>query len=350
MYKNRKAKFLKKAKNKHGDKYDYSKVKYIKSSEKIEIICKKHGVFLQEPRLHTQGFGCRKCGDEKMGLGNRVTVEQFIHKANTKFKDIYVYDKKSYYYDPLTKRTTIMIKCKKHGWFKQRTDQHLYGVVGCKKCSSIVGGSKRSIDTKTFIKNARQIHGDLYEYDKVKYTSHREKVKIKCRKHGYFLQTPDWHIKGKGNCPICNYSKGELRIKQFLDKNNIRYKKEYVIKDTKYRYDFYLPDLNMLIEYDGVQHFKPVKYWGGITHLEKIKLRDQNKNILAEINGLYLIRIKYTSLDQIEKTLCSYIKKRFRYRIKNNFYKTFIELCRALNKPKQTMSKDVEKYSFSCSL
>lgn len=97
----------------------------------------------------------------------------------------------------------------------------------------------------------------------------------------------------------CIKSIGEAKIQKILDENNINYLKEYIIKGYKYRYDFYLPNYNILIEYDGKQHFdKPKSGWG--KEFESILQRDKEKNKLAFENNFILIRIPYTYLEDIK--------------------------------------------------
>ena len=112
------------------------------------------------------------------------------------------------------------------------------------------------------------------------------------------------------------YSSGEQMVQNFLDENNIKYKPEQHLKGCvrpkegkqrcgKLRYDFYLKELNILIEYDGMQHYKPVKRWGGEKGFEVRKRRDQIKDEFAKSAGIPLIRIKYTydTQEEINKVM-----------------------------------------------
>ena len=110
------------------------------------------------------------------------------------------------------------------------------------------------------------------------------------------------------NCPHCKrVSKGEDRIKEILQSYNIKYTHQYKTDECRYIYplpfDFYLDDLNIIIEYDGIQHFEEVKNWGG---LEKLKLT-QEKDLIKENyclqNNIILIRIAYWDFDNIEEIL-----------------------------------------------
>ena len=121
---------------------------------------------------------------------------------------------------------------------------------------------------------------------------------------------------------------------------------QYNIKETdnKYKYDFYVPLLNTLIEYDGIQHYKPITYWGGDSKLLKTTTRDLAKNKLAKKFGYKLIRIPYTKYDVLEDYLLWSISKHYKYVVNGVYYKNFKDLCRGEQLPGTTVSKDVKKY------
>ena len=105
----------------------------------------------------------------------------------------------------------------------------------------------------------------------------------------------------KSCCSKCKMSLGAITIETLLKENNIDYIKEYVIYDTynnepmqKYRFDFFLPQYNIIIEYDGEQHTKPIEKWGGIEGLKKTQQRDRIKTNYCLDNGITIIRIPYS--------------------------------------------------------
>lgn len=122
--------FIQKAQSAHGDKYDYTKVNYIDSHTKVEIICPKHGSFFQNPHSHLLGIGCAKCGHEYVSLKNRSTAEEFIIKAKQIHGNEYNYDKVNY----VNSKTPVCIICPKHGEFWQIPNTHLMG-SRCPKCN-----------------------------------------------------------------------------------------------------------------------------------------------------------------------------------------------------------------------
>ncbi len=131
--------FIKKAREVHGDKYDYSKVEYVKSKEKVNIICPEHGEFSQTPQKHLYGQGCPQCGNKP-----KITTEEFIKKAREVHGDRYDYSKVVY----VDAQTDVCIICRQHGEFWQRPSHHTDG-RGCKKCATEITANKLRYWTET---------------------------------------------------------------------------------------------------------------------------------------------------------------------------------------------------------
>lgn len=305
--------FIKDAKIVHGDKYDYSKSIYINSKVKLIIICPKkgHGEFTQNPNNHLNNHGCPKCG---IGI---TTTEEFINRAlETKQhsgKD-YDYSKVKY----LNLKTKVIIVCKKHGEFLQTPQHHLLG-HGCRKCGIKLIGKNRLLTKEEFIKKSQNKHKiestniPLYDYSKVKYINSRRKVKIICPvlKHGQFKQLAASHLQGYG-CPKCRLSKGEKQINKILSQQGICFETQKKFNNCinpktnkKLPFDFYIPKLNICIEYDGETHFIPIKSWDGDIGLVNTKERDRIKTEYCKNNNIKLVRIKYT--DDIKEKLSKYV-------------------------------------------
>nr|DAR64447.1 MAG TPA: restriction enzyme [Caudoviricetes sp.] len=219
-----KEEFIKKAKEIHGDKYDYSKVDYVNSATKVCIICPKsgHGEFLQRPSDHTRGIGCPKCGVENRSEKKTSTKEEFIKKARLVHGNKYDYSKVEYVHNA----TKVCIICPEHGEFWQRPSDHARG-IGCSKCSG-----NYIPTTEEWIDSARKIHGDKYYYTKVNYVNNKTKVCIICPEHGEFKQMPYCHLQEQG-CPKCNGDK--IRERQTLTKEEF-IKKAYEVHGDKYDY------------------------------------------------------------------------------------------------------------------
>lgn len=214
--------FIERAKQMHGSQYDYSKVQYINSATKVCIICKQHGEFWQRPYAHTQGAGCPLCGKIKIRKKRAYSFEDFLLLAKKEHNDKYIYSKAKYH----DYKTKICIVCREHGEFWQKPTDHIQG-NGCPKCSHNL-----KLTTEDFIKKAKQIHKDKYDYSKVEYKNNREKVCIICPEHGEFLQSPNAHLRGAG-CPLCAQ---QIRIYSLKDSLQDFIKKAQETHKGKYDY------------------------------------------------------------------------------------------------------------------
>lgn len=130
--------------NKHGNKYDYSKVNYINAHTKITIICSTHGEFEQTPNEHKKGRGCSDCGLSKIKRNNilkRKTTEQFILESNI------IHDNKYKYYETeyINNKTEVVVTCPTHGNFTVRPDEHLFLKTGCSKCNSNISRPEQQL-------------------------------------------------------------------------------------------------------------------------------------------------------------------------------------------------------------
>jgi hypothetical protein len=281
--------YVKEVNNIHNNKYDYSKVVYDGAYSKITIICPIHGEFTQTANDHIGGKGCSKCA------GKNKTNEEYIKKANQLHENKYDYSNTKF---GLT-QDKITIICPIHGEFTQKANSHLNG-AGCPRCS---GNKKKT--TEEFIIEANIIHDYKYDYSKTNYAGLNSKVVIICPSHGEFKQSPGSHLFHGSGCPSCAYeSIGEKTIKKYLEINNINYIRQKTFINCKYkkklRFDFYIPLLNVCVEFDGIQHIKSIKRFGGEKGLMDCKIKDNIKNKFCDDNNILLYRIKHND-DVIEK-------------------------------------------------
>lgn len=275
--------FIKDAINIHGNKYVYFN-DYVRSNIKIKILCPKHGEFLQTPNNHLNGAGCPKCSNKY-----NYTTTEFIELANKKHKNKYTYPD-SY----INNKLKIRIICPIHGVFVQKADSHLNG-KGCSKCHN---DKKKTLYNKPiyqFIDEANNIHNNYYTY-KSDYVNTETKIQIICPNHGEFTQTPHAHLSGQG-CPKCKQSKGEIKIIKWLNNIGIKYEVQKKFKDCidkrELPFDFYLPDYNICIEFDGIQHFKIIEFFDGEEGFKNRQNKDKIKTEYCKNNNIKLIRIKY---------------------------------------------------------
>jgi len=287
--------FIQESKIRHDDKYDYSLVNYKDKNTKVKIICSTHGEFEQLPVYHISGNGCKKCADD----AKKLNTDIFIEKAAIIHGDKYDYSLVNY----IGAYEKVKIICPIHGEFEQRACDHINNNRGCDNC----GGTIKS-NTEDFIIKSILIHRDKYDYSLVDYNLCTEKVKIICKKHGEFKVSPTNHLTGKG-CPICNQSKGENIITNFLLDSNIKYIPQKKFNECKNKlclpFDFYLLDYNTCIEYDGIQHFKSNIHFGGEEGFKIRKNNDKIKTEFCKNKNINLLRIKYDEniIEKLEKNI-----------------------------------------------
>lgn len=350
--------FVEKSIKIHGDKYDYSKVVYKKAKLPVIIVCPIHGEFEQQPTHHLEGKGCYECGVIKRSDKKRTSFQDFVLKSKA------LNDNKYEYKEIFENRDLVAIICPVHGEFKQLKSNHLKG-HGCKKCNFDKKRINDALDkfkqihkgryeytkvkyfslkqkviitckyhgdfeqapqthinghgcpncarnlkltTEEFIRRSTIAHNNLYDYSKSEIKNSTTPVVIICKKHGEFTQIPTSHYLKNQGCPSCNLSKGENSIKLFLDTNNINYLPQYKFENCKninhLPFDFYLLDLNMVIEFDGEQHFKVDGFINKTKEdLEVRKKCDKIKTDFCKKNKIKLLRINYRNYEKIDVIL-----------------------------------------------
>lgn len=151
----------------------------------------------------------------------KLTTQEFIHCARAVHGEKYGYAFSVY----VSSQIKITIYCKDHGLFQQTPNNHIKG-RGCPDCSNT---KKHTNDS--FIKKAKIIHGrDTYDYSLVEYINNLSKVKIICKEHGLFEQTPNSHLNIKAGCPNCSHTKKHTR-ETFIEKSK-------KVHGDKYEYSF----------------------------------------------------------------------------------------------------------------
>lgn len=348
--------FIKRAREVHGQKYDYSVSKYLGATKPIKIVCRKHGHFIQNASNHLAGYGCEKCGRERLRELFSFSNKEFLRRAKNEHGSRYSY---------LTKyknnNTPIKIRCPEHGVFFQRPANHLKGEGcrlcsmkkagmnkrathgefvhkvkkvhprytfpdryitavkkinvrcrkhglfrmspnlllnghGCKKCDDERSALRQRLTHDEFLERCREVHGAKYRYPH-KYKGGRVELKIICPKHGGFLQKASNHLIGNG-CPVCFDSSGERKVSRALESLKVHFVRQKKFPDLVHkkqlRFDFWLPSFKTLIEFDGIQHFQASSLFGGKKAFEQTRLRDRIKNTWARRMKLPLIRIPYT--------------------------------------------------------
>lgn len=229
--------FLLRAKEIHGDKYDYSLVtkdNFVDANTDIEIICSKHGIYKQAPNEHLSGRGCYWCGKESMAQKQALTRDEVVRRFNEIFNNKYDYSLFLSYHN---KKDIIQVICPKHGAWEVSVSNHLFRHSGCPMC-------KRSLGEERIAK--------FLEDNNIEY------------------------------------------VEQYRVKN------ESLLCINKYMLiDFFLPKYNLAIEYNGIQHYKESPIFDTRNLLQQQE-RDFSVIQYCQNHAIDFLEISYKDFDSIE--------------------------------------------------
>ena len=242
------------------------------------------------------GCGCPMCCNKQRHEKYAKTHNQFISELKQKG----ILDKIEVLEEYYTNATPILVKCKKCGYEWKIKPSHLLQNQLCRKCAN---EEKKKTNIQFILDLERKgLLDDVLPLED--YKSCKEKILFKCLKcGGEWYARPDNILQNKG-CPICKTSSLENDIEELLIENNIKFTKQYCPHflnngRSHLRLDFYLPQYNIAIECQGLQHFKPIKFWGGDEGLKERIERDEKKYKLCKDNG---IEILYYTKMEVPKT------------------------------------------------
>lgn len=349
--------FIKEAIKKHGNKYDYKLVDYHGCDTKVCIVCPKHGKFWQTPYNHVYGFGCKGCANDRLRkLWSCKSAEAYLQEAyrphlfdyresyincrqkvaikcktcgkefkqawrehkrghgcpfcsmeksktalrlepckimtelNSKLSNKFDFSESVY----INNKTPLLVKCNKCGKKLKILVSNLKAGHGCGYCTG-----NRGYNLERFLNRIKN-KPDFYEYDysEAVYINTKTKIKITHSKCGNsFYQTPNNHL--RKSCPFCQSSKGQTEIAALLRSNNINFEIEKSfagltgIGGGLLRFDFYLPDYNVLLEYDGKQHYEWIPGMMTKSAWERLLKHDRMKDQFAKNHRIKLIRLSY---------------------------------------------------------
>jgi hypothetical protein len=298
---NKKDKFIEKSVKTHGDKYDYTLVKYENNKIKVKIYCKKCKIFFyQRPYNHYGGCGCPSCAGNK-----KINNDTFIIKAKERHGDLFDYSLIEY----KNMHTAVKIICPIHGLFTQTPMNHLkYGCICCSE--------RKLSNSDEFIQKSKLINGDKYDYSLVDYKKSNIKVKIRCIEHNYiFEQTPNNHLSKNHGCPICGNRKRRLKRIEEISKN--KFNGEQIIpsfnKEACKIFDEISLKENIHIQHamnGGEYYIKELGYW--------VDGYDKKNNVVYEFDEefhKYQIEKDINRQQEIENFLkCKFIRLKTNYR------------------------------------
>lgn len=287
--------FIKKAKDIWGERFSYEKTEYINSDTKVIVTCPIHGEFLTRPADFLRKHGCPKCKNDKtskLNQNKRMTQEQFLERSFLLYGNLFSYENTRY----INKRTKIVIHSNLlNEDFIVSPDNFFRAEFPAKYRGECVE-RKDSYTNEEFIRIAKLIRPE-YDYSKAEYKNLRTNIVAICPEHGEFEITPCNLLYNNEGCPNCSCSKGESYIKNLLDCYKLQYKQQYPleINEHKLKIDFCLFINNniIFIEYNGRQHYEPVKYFGGEVQFKKQVERDNLLREYCKKHNITLLEYKY---------------------------------------------------------
>ena len=303
--------FFKRIKAKFGNKFDYSKSVFNGWNNPIIITCKKHGDFQTTPKHHLMGDGgCPHCRILTVSNKLRKGIELIKETLVERYGDDIVLISTEY----SNVRKPLVLECKKHGQFVTTWALIRRGSC-CPACGIENRALKRSLGQEEFERRSNLIHHNKYSYELAVYKEEKSKVWVRCPEHGYFEIMAEHHMAGFG-CPICSFTRGEQAVYNYLSEHNIQFDYQYEFassdlfsNNTKFRVDFWLKQLNVIIEYNGEQHYRPVSIFGGKERYIIQQERDNSLRVLCAHNNIKLIEIPFWEYNNIEKILKRELKK-----------------------------------------
>ena len=283
--------------------------KYSGANKPIRHMCKIHRVVTSTiPSNALKGIGCSLCGKDKARQKFLKEKTDYIKQLSDANPNITLIG------DYLGADTYTLFECScGYSWIGRPQSYINPNACGCKKCTEKRLHDDRRMSLDEY-KNRLCLLNNGIEVIDPYYINSQTKLKHRCSKCGCIWESiPNNILRGHG-CPKCNLSFGEKRISEYLDKENIAYdaqKKFYDLTGIGGRYlsyDFYIYDLNLLIEYQGEQHEHPIEYFGGVKKFKTQKEHDKRKREYARNNNFNLIEIWYKDFERIDEILSNVIK------------------------------------------
>lgn len=281
---------------------------YTRTKDKLEM---KHNtcghVWEITPNNFLKGKRCPNCANDTRFKGK--TQDMFVEDVNSiyegKFAVVGEY-KGSF--------TPIKMYCKAHEYtFSKLPKVVLSGTRICKHCRGEYMSEIQRKSEDVFLQELKNRHKGKLVCNSA-YVNTHTKIDFECTAcEIVFSAEPNAVLRISG-CPECSSSWGEKYTKQYLIENEVLFEVQKTFpgcKDKKLlKFDFYLPEYNMLIEYDGKQHFEPVEFFGGVTSYEEQVRKDKIKTEYARRERIKLVRIPYTVTgDSIAEVLNRSIKQ-----------------------------------------
>lgn len=280
------------------------------SHTKVGFVCSKnrtHPNYMQTLTNHEFGTGCPVCWDENRSKICTRKFYPFMDEMTQEWK-------KKVYNGEVTIHDKVEFICQNekehHPNYFQSLHAHLHQEQSCPICAE----EQRQITHRKkhypFMNEITSSYQEKIRYGQI---NCRDKVEFICEKHGNYFQRLNDHSNGCG-CPACNESRGEIRVRDYLESNNIVYIPQKTFDGCKFdkllRFDFYVPSINTVIEYQGEQHYEPVSIFGGEKAFNLQQQKDAIKQDYCIKNEIGLIEIPYWDYERIESILNTALEMR----------------------------------------
>lgn len=276
---------------------------YSSMKEHVKVRCKLCGYeWCPVADSLSHGYGCPRCQAVAFGNRLRMTQKSFVKKLLTVNPNIEILSEYK------NNKTKVDCRCKIDGYvWSARPNNLLSSNTGCPKCAYY-----RNRTHEDFVKRMANVNTDIIICGK--YTRMSDRILVKCKVCGHkWNPTALKLIQGRG-CPVCCESKGEKSIRAWLNERNFYFESQKNFDNLvglcgkPLSYDFYIPHSNMLIEYQGEQHERPIDFNGFGKEYAKEQFKkqlehDKRKREYAESHHIELLEIWYTSFDNIAKIL-----------------------------------------------
>ena len=292
----------------YGSKYTFVWSDFKNRYSQIRFTCKQHGTQQRSARVLLEGKGCAYCN-------GKFYPPDWIKNARAVHGEKYEYDDSR---PPQTVADIIRYKCPTHGWQETRYDCHVLQGCGCALCAGVQNKIPAEDRKQRWIERCRKKFNDRFDYSQFEYVDNDTKGTIICREHHCSFITDPWtHLRGSGACPLCSSSKGEALIRTWLENNKVKFDTQYKLpnenmfcKRQHLLVDFYLPDLNLIIEMNGEQHYQYVEHFHTKDWtFEDQQIRDETLRVYCRDHRINLLEIKYNEIGRIPKILAKAIKK-----------------------------------------
>ena len=281
------AAWVARAKRLHGDKYDYSLVRYVNATTHVDVQCREHGVFAVSPSNHTttKPRGCPACanavrGEKARARGRLASFDVFVANARI------THDGSEYTYTSLDDGVARIV-CPMHGEFTQEAKNHLMG-HGCQKCQAAKHQARCDTDraeaAARFSTTAGSVHAGKYDYTDFDYVDAKTKGTVVCPHHGAFQITPNNHLNGIG-CARCTHrvSRAEVEMAEFVRGCGV------VVEQQKpfgrFSVDLWIPALGIGIDHHGEWHHRDRVREGDGTAARRSSLHREKHDAVVAAGG-----------------------------------------------------------------